>query len=220
LSALRLALRAYREFYDQVWIMLLVTVVWWCLAVSVIFAPAATILLFRHADPRTGVVDDRPGFSESGRILLDQFRRGWLIALSLTVPIALTWFNLRFYGGEEGALGFLTPFWAVLLVFAVTAAFVILALAAATELTPVAALKTGTRITFVHLPAALTIVFVTLVVPVLAVISTQFILLPLLVAVPGVVATAFMRFALRVLKVSVPDPNAPTEERLRETRSH
>jgi hypothetical protein len=220
LSTLRLALRAYREFYDQVWVMLLVTVVWWCLALSVIFAPAATILLFRHADPRTGVVDDRPGFYESGRMLLDQFRRGWLIALALAVPIALTWFNLRFYGGEEGALGFLTPLWAVLLVFVVTAAFVVLAVAAATELAPMEALVTGTRITFVRLPAALTIVFVTLVVPLLAIISTQFILMPLLVAVPGVVATAFMRFALRVLKVSVPDPNQPTDERLRERRGN
>jgi hypothetical protein len=218
-SALRLALRSYREFYNHVWVMLLVSAVWWCLLVSVLFAPAATILLFRHADPRTGLIDDRPGFYESGRILWQQFARGWLIVLAMAPPIALITFNLVFYGGEEGALSFLTPFWAVLLVFAVTAALVVLAVAAITDLAPFQSLVTGVRIAFYRLPAALTVLLLTVIVPVLMIVSTQFVLLPLALAIPGVIATAFSRFALNALHVPIPDPDAPTDERLREKRT-
>src|SRR6476469_3864236 len=145
-SALRLALRSYRDLYDRIWIMLLVSAAWWVLLITVIFAPPATLLLFKHADPRIGPWQDRPGLRESGEFLWAQFIRSWIVTLATLLIVALTAFNLDYYGSGGSALSFLSPLWLVLLLLTVTATLVILALAAMTDLPEKQVIVTGARV--------------------------------------------------------------------------
>jgi hypothetical protein len=218
-SALRLALRSYRDLYDRIWWMLLVTAVWWLLLTTIVFVPTATLLLFKHADPRIGVWEDRPDLRESGQILWSQLTRGWLVTLATVPVVALMAFNLTFYGGEDSSLAFLAPIWLVLLILGITATVTIFAVAAVTELPAKQAIVTGARLTAVRLPAALMIIFVTVLVPILMITSTYYVLLPVAVLIPSLVATAFSKFVLKAMGTAIPEPNKPTDERLHERHS-
>ena len=218
-SAIRLALRSYRDLYDHIWIMLLVSAVWWVLLITVIFAPPATLLLFRHADPRIGPWKDRPGLRESGEYLWAQLIRSWVITLATLPIVALMAFNLDYYGSGASALSFLSPLWLVLVLLAVTATFVILAIAGVTDLPPKQAIIAGTRVTGARLPAALVLLLFTLVIPALAIIASYYVLLPLAALVPALVAMAFSTFVLKATGAPLPEPNLPTDERLHEKRS-
>jgi hypothetical protein len=218
-SALRLALRTYRDLYDHIWIMLLVTAVWWVLLITVIFAPPATLLLFRHADPRIGPWEDRPGLRESGEFLWAQLIRSWLITLATLPIIALTAFNLDYYGSGVSALSFLSPLWLVLLILAITATFMIFAVAGVTDLSPKQAIVAGARITGARLPAALVLLLFTAIIPVMAIVASLYVLFPLAILIPALVAIAFSTFVLKATRAPLPEPNQPTEERLHEKRS-
>ena len=219
MSALRLALRSYRDFYDRIWWMLLLTAVWWLLLTTVIFVPTATLLLFKHADPRVGVWADRPDLRESGQILWSQLVRGWLITLATVPLVGLMAFNLTYYGGEDSGLSFLAPIWLVLLILGITATVTIFAVAGVTDSPAKEAIVTGARLTAVRLPAALMIIFVTVLVPILMITSTFYVLLPIGLVIPGVVATAFSKFVLKATGTPIPEPNKPTDERLHEKHS-
>jgi hypothetical protein len=219
LTTLRLAFRSYRDFYDIVWWMLLTTAIWWLMLVSVVFAPAATLLLFRQADPRLGVWEDRPSLGEMGRYLMAQVGRGWLLALATLPLVALIAFNLNYYGGRDNASSLLAPFWLVLLVIAVIATLIIFALAALTGAGARSCLRDGLRLTGLHFPAALLVLAITFVIPMLILMSALQFLLPLVLMLPGLVATAFSRFVIRAARIPHPNPNEPTEERLHEKRS-
>ena len=219
MSAIRLALRSYRDLYDHLWIMLLVTAVWWVMLITVIFAPPATLLLFKHADPRIGPWEDRPGLRESGELLWAQLIRSWLITLATVPIIALTAFNLDYYGSGVSALSFLSPLWLVLLLLAVTATFVIFAITAMTELSAKQAIIAGARITGARLPAALVLLLFTLIIPAMAIVASFYVLLPLVALIPALVAMAFSAFVLKASGTPLPEPNQPTEERLHEKRS-
>jgi hypothetical protein len=218
-SALRLALRSYRDLYERIWVMLLVTAAWWVLLITVVFAPPATLLLFRHADPRIGSWVDRPDIRESGHILWSQLIRSWLITLATIPVIALTALNLDYYGTGNGPLAFLSPIWLVLLILAVTASFVIFAIAGVTDLPPRQTIIAGARVTGARLPGALVLLLFTVIIPLLAVMASYYVLLPLVFAIPPLVATAFSTFVLRATGAPLPEPNKPTEERLHEKRS-
>ena len=218
MAALRLALRSYREFYDQVWLMLLVSLVWWLLLLTFVFAPSATLLLFRHADPRLGSWDERLDVAASGRYLWNQFVRGWTLALVTLPVIALTAFNLWFYSGSSSVLSALGPLWLVLLIVSVVASIIAFALAATTELPVKQVIVAAARITALRLPAVIIILLVTLVIPVLLITTTLYFLLPLLLMIPGIVATAFTRFGLLALGEPIPNPNEPTAERMHEKK--
>ncbi|HQY29919.1 MAG TPA: hypothetical protein PK691_01460, partial [Thermomicrobiales bacterium] len=116
MQALRLGLRAYRDFYDHIWWMLVLLVVWWVLNVTIVFGPPATLLLFHLADPRQGVWEDRLTPRECARYLLDNWARAWKLWLATAPVLALVVFNLHFYGGSDHALAVLAPIWVVLLV--------------------------------------------------------------------------------------------------------
>ena len=128
-------------------------------------------------------------------------------------------FNLFFYADDDSALSFLAPFWLVLLILGITATVVIFALAAVEDLSAREALVLGARVTGLRLPAALVILFVTGLIPVLILTTTLYFLLPLILMIPGLVATAFSTFVLKAIGAQMPEPNAPTEERLHEKRS-
>ena len=192
----------------------------WLLLITIVFAPPATLLLFRHADPRIGPWEDRPGIRESGEYLWVQFGRSWLIALATAPIVVLTAFNLDYYGNGESALSFLSPLWLVLLILAVTGMVVIHALAAMTDLPAKQAIIAGARVTGARLPAALLFLLLTAIIPVLAIIATYYILLPVAVMIPALVAIGFSTFVLKATRAPLPEPNQPTEERLHEKRSN
>lgn len=219
MNTLRFALRSYRDFYDRIWWMLLVIAAWWLMLATVIFVPSATLLLFKHADPRIGVWTDRPNLRESGQFLWSQLVRGWLISLATLPVVALTAFNLVYYSDAESTLAVLSPVWLVLLILSITATLMTFAVAGVTDLPPKQAILTGLRLTGMRLPAALVVIFVTVLVPILAITSTYYVLLPVAVLIPGLVATAFSGFVLKAMGAPVPDPNKPTDERLHEKQS-
>ena len=219
MTTLRLALRSYREYYDIIWWMILATAIWGILMISVVFAPPATMLLFRQADPRLGVWEERPGLGEMGRYLMNQFGRSWLLALATVPLLALMIFNLNYYGGSDGTIALLAPFWLVLLIIGAIATLIIFALAAMTDAGAKTLLRDGLRLTGIHFPAALLVLVITLVIPGLILTSLFQFLIPMTLLLPGLVATAFSRFVLRAARIRFPRPNEPTEERLHEKRS-
>jgi hypothetical protein len=218
-QAIKLGLRAYRDFYDHIWWMLLVLVVWWILNVTVVFGGVATLLLFRVADPRQGIWEDRMGFRESSQYLLTHFTRGWKIEL-MTVPlVALVAFNLNFYGSGDHALAILNPVWLMLLVAFALATLVIFALGGVTERSAIDAWKTGIRMTLIRLPAVLTILLITAIMPFLLISTLLAFLYPLIFVLPGIVAIALSRYVLIAMNLAYPTPDEPTDERLREKKT-
>lgn len=219
MTTLRLALRSYREFYEIVWWMLLATAIWWLSLITIVFAPPATLLLFRQADPRLGIWEERPSLRQMGRYLLAQFGRSWLITLATVPLLALMTFNLRFYGGSDGTFSLLAPFWLILLVIGIIATLIVFALAALTDANATQSLRDGLRLTGLYFPAALLVLAVTFVIPVLLLASVLQFMIPLALMLPGLAATAFTRFTIRAARIPHPRPNEPTEERLQERRS-
>jgi hypothetical protein len=217
--ALKLGLRAYRDFYDQIWWLLLLLVLWWLLNVTVVFGPAATLLLFHEADPRQGIWEDRLGPRGSVQFLIQNFARGWKLALMTLPAVALVAFNLNYYGHADGALGALSPIWFLLLIVFAIATCVIFAVAAVTGEDATTAWKSGARITLVRMPALVMLILITAIVPAMILTSVLIFAYPLFFVIPGLVATALSRYALTALKLQAPSPNQPTEERLREKKS-
>jgi hypothetical protein len=74
-------------------------------------------------------------------------------------------------------------------------------------------------VTGARLPGALVLLLCTVIIPLLVIMATYYVLLPLAFAIPPLVATAFSRFVLRATGTPLPEPNKPTEERLHEKRS-
>jgi hypothetical protein len=216
--ALKLAIRAYRDFYDHIWLMLLVVAAWWTLLFTVILIPSATLLLFKAADPRMGPWEERITFREASAYLWQQFGRGWKLAAACFPIILLTAFNLRFYGMSDSAMALMSPLWLLLLIVAVTASSIIFALASLQEDPAGETIRQGLRLTAMRFPAALTVLLITAVVPATIFLGPLYFLAPLVLAVPGLVAIAMTRFVLKVSGMPMPEPNKPTEERLHEKR--
>lgn len=217
--ALRLSLRAYRDFYDHIWVMLLYTALWWLLLFTVVLAPAATLLLFRAADPRLGPWEERMTLGQATSYLWSQFGRGWKLGLATLPAIALIAFNLRFYGNSDGAFALLAPIWLLLLIAAICAFLVIFALGGVSDLPAGPTIKRGLVLTGIRFPAILLVVLITFVIPATLVTSLLYFLAPVALALPGLLAVAMTRLVLRATGEAVPDPNLPTEERLHEKRS-
>jgi hypothetical protein len=196
--------------------MLLATAAWWCLLFTVLFAPSATLLLFHVADPRKGPWDDRITLRESLTYLWSEVGRAWKLA-GVTLPaVALIAFNLRYYGSSDGVFTLLAPIWLLLLIVGVAFTFTVFAVGGVTDLDAGSTLRTGLRIVAVRLPAALLVILITFVIPLTILTSVLYFLLPIVLALPGLIAIAMSRFALSAMGEAIPEPNKPTEERLHE----
>ena len=218
--ALKLGLRAWKDLYDQVWWMLLYLALWWFLTITVVFGPPALLLLFRVADPRQGVWGDRMNFGEVNRYLLDNLVRGWKIWLATVPLVALCIFNLNFYGGSDQTLAVLTPLWLVLLIMSTVGAIAIFAYAAIMETAAMESIKAGVKIATANLPKLIVILLFTLFIPFIFVSTVVLFAYPLTFVFPGVTALAMGRFILDAQDMDYPKPNEPTEELLREKRTH
>ena len=107
----------------------------------------------------------------------------------------------------------------MLLLLTVTATLVIFALAAMTDLPAKQVIVAGARVTGARLPAALVVLLFTVIIPLLVIMASYYVLLPLAAVIPALVAIAFSTFVLKATRAPLPEPNRPTEERLHEKRS-
>lgn len=215
----KLGLRAWKDFYDQVWWMLVYLAIWWFLTVTIVFGPPAMLLLFKVADPRMGVWGERMTFAEISRYLIEHLGRGWKLWLMTMPLIALCVFNLQFYGGSENALALLTPVWLALLILSVVCMITIFTYAAIMEAPAGESFKQGLRFAIAGLPRLIPILLITLFIPFIIVSTIVLFAYPLTFIFPGVTALAMGRYILEVQNLEFPRPNEPTAERLQEKRS-
>jgi uncharacterized membrane protein YesL len=215
MNGARLVGRGLADTYDNLVYYTLISLMWWGCLATIVLAPAATLALFAHADPRIGTAKDRPAPSETIRYILQHIWRGWRLAL-ITVPVLLLLtYNIAFYGTRTSAIGILAPFWFFLSVigFMITvAAFSIsvqLEEKRAFRVAKLAAILVAARLGHALLMIALTFV-VALIAAVLVV--------PFIMFVPATVAAIFNRFVLTGLRIEIPDPLAPTPERAAEAQ--
>jgi hypothetical protein len=217
--ALKLSFRAYRDFYDQIWTMLLYTAMWWLALVTVVLAPPATLLLFHVADPRKGPWEERITFREAIAYFWQNILRGWKLFAATGLPLALIAFNLQFYGGSDGIVALIAPIWLFLLIGGFAAFCVVFAVGGTTDDPAGTVLKRGLRVTGLRLPAILLVLMITFVLPSILITSVIYFLTPLVLALPGLLAVAMTRLVLPSIGEAIPEPNKPTEERLHEKRA-
>jgi hypothetical protein len=118
MNGARLVGRGLADTYDNLVYYTLISLMWWGCLATIVLAPAATLALFVHADPRIGTAKDRPTASETIRFIIQNIWRGWRLTL-ITVPVlVLLTYNIAFYGTRTSAIGILAPFWFFLSVIA------------------------------------------------------------------------------------------------------
>jgi hypothetical protein len=205
--------RGLADTYENLVYFTLLSMVWWVCVFTVILAPAATIALFTHADPRIGTLNDRPTPSETLRLVLRSVWRGWRLALLALPVLLLLSYNIAFYGTRTSAIGILSPLWLFLFVIGLliaASAFAIEALR--DEERALAAGKLAIVIVGAHLFHAVLMILLTVAVgAVFAVLIVPFILF-----FPATLAAIFNRFVLFGLRVAIPNPLDPTPERTAE----
>jgi uncharacterized membrane protein YesL len=208
----RLFLRGLKDAYDQFVLLMIVSVLWWVCAALIVPGPPATVALFRMMDPRNAI--QMPEVADFFRILRQNFRTAWMVAL-FTVPVivVLTW-NMLFFRETDSIFAIMVPLWFVMI--AIT--FMLMMYAFAT----VAAMESYTRNAFrgsiyilVMWPFTSALLFV-----LLALLSALFavLVLPLILFGPGVAAAVINRFVLAGYDIEVIDPGAPTVERAYEVK--
>lgn len=205
--------RGLKDTYDNLVHFTLMSLAWWICVLSVVLAPAATLALFAHADPRIGTSRDRPSAGETIRFVIGNVWRGWRLGL-LTLPVVLLLsYNIAFYGARTSALGILAPLWLLLFLISVlitASAFAIQALLE--ERRALASIRLSAIMVGAHLGHAL--LMLVLIVGFAMVFAV--LIVPFIFFTPAFIAAVLSRFTLSSLRVSIPDPLEPTPERAAE----
>src|SRR5215211_2999295 len=186
----------------------LLTLAWWVCLFLVIPAPAATVTLATMADPRRAVA--RPDWREALGVVRRSLWRGWGVVLPPLPFVAVLLANLSFYGGRTDRWQALVPLWTVLLLFALAGTLYALAVAGLTDATAWSATKRAGLLVVRRPGRALVVAVVVLFV--IAVGAA--LVVPLVMFVPALIASAVNRVVLDGLGLPVLDPLAPTDERL------
>jgi hypothetical protein len=152
--------------------------------------------------------------------ILANFGRGWKIWLATVPIIALSLFNLDYYGGSDSALALLTPIWLALFVLSIIGTVTIFACAGMMETPAGESIRTGLKVAAARLPQLILLLLITFFIPSILFSRILTIAYPLTFVIPAVTALAMGRLVLDTLGLEYPRPNEPTEERLREKRSH
>lgn len=184
----------------------------WLALLVMIPTSGMTVALFAMTDPRRAI--DRPSYGEGFRVAVRSFKRGALLAL-VTLPIvAVLLRNITFYSENPGRFGVLVPLWAALLITGLAITLTSFAVLALLETSVPTALKAGLVIVFSRPGRAIVIFTMLLVIVALSAV----LVIPAVVIAPAIIAAIVNRWVLAGMEVSVPDPSAPTEERLQEQR--
>lgn len=209
MGGFRIVWKGLRDSFQNVFLFVPATLVWWLCAVTVVLAPGATVALFRFADPRLGLGAERPSARESLGMITRDLARGWKLAL-LTLPlIALLVFNLFIYSGDGAAVAVLAPVWLFLLLILVCVTLLSFAMCALQDKAPLDAIRLSAIITMAKLPR---VAIVLLSIALLSVVS-RVVIVPLVLILPATIAAIIDRLLLQTLGIAVLDPSAATEER-------
>jgi len=182
---------------------------WWVAVFTVVFAPGATLALFRVADPRVTSELDRPTLRESAAFARQSSVHGWRLAVVCLPIIAVLLWNLRYFGFDHGWVAILTPFWIVLLLISIFISMAATSTMALLEEPWQSALRDSAIETARQLPVVLVIS---------ALLWPLFILggllvVPVFMFLPATFAAVLNRFVLASHGIPIDDPLAPTHER-------
>jgi hypothetical protein len=213
MNGARIVLRGLADTYEHLIYYTLVTLLWWACIVLIIPGPAASLALFRHADPRIGTLKDRPNWSETLNLIWTSLWRGWRLAL-LTLPVLLlVIYNIGFYGGNANALGLLAPLWFFLFLIGYLITLSTFSIAA---LLDEERARTAGKLAFIlvgaRLPHGLLLLFCLAIVVLLSCV----LVVPAIMFMPATIAATINRFVLTGLRIDIPDSTAPTPELLAE----
>jgi hypothetical protein len=215
MNGARLVIRGIGDTYDNLVYFTLASLMWWTCMILIAPGPAGTIALFVHADPRIGSLTDRPSWSETLRLIVENLWRGWRIALITLPALALLSYNIIFYGSKSSAVGILAPLWLFILLIGcliTLSAFSVAALL--NEQSAVVSVKLAVILVGARLPSAL---FMLVLLSIFLLLSAVLVV-PFVMFAPAVTAAVVNRFVLTGLRVTVPDPLAPTPERAAEAK--
>lgn len=213
MNGARLVLKGLKDTYEHLIYFTLVTLLWWVCALLIIPGPAATLVLFQHADPRIGTLKDRPNWSETMRLIWVNLWRGWRLAL-LTLPaLLLVIYNIGFYGGNTNALGLLAPLWFFLFLIGYLISLSTFAIAA---LLDEQRARSAAKLAFILVGAKLPHGLLLLLCLAIVMLIGSVLVVPAIMFGPATIAATVNRFVLAGLRVEIPNSLEPTPELLAE----
>jgi uncharacterized membrane protein YesL len=209
LRGVRIVLKGLSDTLEHLLPFCLASLAWWLAVFTVVFAPGATLALFRVIDPRVTSELDRPSLRESADFARRSLARGWRLALVCLPIVAVLLWNLRYYSLGQSQVALLAPLWIMLLLTAIFMTATAFSAAALLDqpwrpALTYAAIQTGRQ-----LPTVLVIS---------AVLWPLFLLggllvVPVFMFLPATFAAVINRFLLASEGIAIPDPLFPTDER-------
>ena len=225
--------RAIRDTFDQILPYMLGSVLWWiavfipfvifagigaalptvlgeaALIVGIIIgAGPATALLAKWVDPR--LIVERPSVRDLLPWFREYARTAWIVGAFVFAALGVLLLNLVFYARSGSVFTVLVPLWVFLIVIGVIVAFTALALVTLTDATPRQAFR---RAGYVIASAPVQSLLLALWVLFTVVVGVTLVV-PLVLLTPPLVMAATNRLVLNQLQIAIPDPNAPTDERV------
>lgn len=196
-----------RDYFEQLMIMSLLSILWWIGVVTIVNGPPATVALAAVADPRRK--GSAPEVGDAIAVLRASRKRSWSIAL-FTVPflVMLSW-NLVYFAGSNHVLTAMIPLWFIMIVLLAIITLYAFSVAGTME-SGVANAFRGAMYVLVSRPF-MGIGLVLFLTP-LVVLMTMTVI-PILFAGPALIASIVNRFTLTILGEEIIDPSAPTVER-------
>jgi hypothetical protein len=230
--------RAIRDTFDHVLSYMLGSLVWWLVAavpfflvlsVAVFLPPVlaeavallgaalgagpATALLAKWVDPR--LVVERPVLADLVPWARQYARPAWAVSALVFLATGVLALNLRFYSVSASAFSLLVPLWVFLLVLSVVVTFVTLSLVSLTDATPRQAFRRAGYV-IASAPFQSLLLFAWVVV---TIVGGASLVVPLVLVTPPLILAATNRLVLNQLQIAIPDPNAPTDERVVERKT-
>jgi uncharacterized membrane protein YesL len=189
-----------------------VTLAWWAGVILIVTAPAATLALFTHADPRIGIEKDRPTTRETLSFIRAHFFQSWGLVI-LTAPlIVVLVINIATIRPGESTFGVLAPVWLFLLLIITFITATAFAHVALLDFRVIDAVKQAALITAAYFPR----VFIVAVLLWLLLIVGTVLVIPVVMFLPATFAATIVRFVFDARDIKVIDPLSPTDERMRE----
>jgi uncharacterized membrane protein YesL len=163
-------------------------------------------------DPRRAV--DLPEYREAFAVGRGNFRRAWLVALvAIPIPIVLAW-NISYYAARSGRFGLLVPLWVLMFLASLAIGLAAFSISPLTDSPVRQSLRLAAYVTLARPFRALAIVILLLIIAIIC----ALLVVPAVLLAPAMIAAIVNRWTLDGLGIEVPDPLAPTEERIHEAR--